>query len=85
MINKIKYQKAVVKNPIVICSALLVDWVDLFAKFLVRKETPNYNYKQIRGSPPLVYCQRCESLLGSDMDQIQCAESSPKLWESSLL
>lgn len=43
MINKIKYQKAVVKNPIVICSALLVDWVDLFAKFLV-----DYNRQEKR-------------------------------------
>lgn len=43
MINKIKYQKAVVKNPIVICSALLVDRVDLFAKFLV-----DYNRQEKR-------------------------------------
>lgn len=35
MINKIKYQKVVVKNFIVICFVLLVDWVDLFVKFLV--------------------------------------------------
>lgn len=43
MINKIKFQKAVVKNPIVICSALLVDRVDLFAKFLV-----DYNRQEKR-------------------------------------
>lgn len=70
MINKIKYQKVVVKNFIVICFVLLVDWVDLFVKFLVRKEILNYNYKQICGLFLFVYCQRCESLLGFDMDQI---------------